>query len=998
MRALYIVLLLNVVPLISYSQFALNGSAKKLADSVYQLTPATAGSAGSIWDSTRLDITKSFDISFNLRFGCKNTGADGIAFVLQRDIDGLGALATNANRMGYQGAITNSIAIEFDTENDGANDINADHVAIHKNGSQTSVLAGPETMYLDSRNVEDCGLHRVRVTYNSTTKVIVVYVDCQQRINEKIDLENDIFSGAKNAYMGFTASNGSTTTPHLVEWIGTTRPLTFGFDVAAICPDTLQLKPDLNRNEFKDLKWEVSYKNNVVYTFNKYQDYYKAPQLVTYDIKMSLLRVCDSVNITRTTTIKAINETDISLSYEIDTACDNYKLKVKTGCTTCNELQWDFEQQKGAWGFPNQILNFTRTTDTKARFWAQARNGSCYASDSLFFDLKILQTSSPPISFNNDTICAGEELIITVDPTIGDSTGFDFTPGFGVNDTGKADLTSVSIKPTGFGTFGVYRSVHYPKYACVLNDTYYIQIDTFPVADFNVLDSSKNCNKVVYNFENKSLYATNYKWITTYNTVFTEDLSILVDFPKLFEVELVTINGACRDTSFWKTTPKLYYPPVSSLSSDSIEGCSPFRVSFDWKSEPLDSYFVDFGNGVDSIGYKRNDILKMDYTSGFYDVMWVTYSGEGYCKDTTFLSEYIIVRDSVVAKLGIADYGGCPPFRLDLSDSSFFGTAAIQNKYVSVSKNTNPRFKQVYFLNDEDTTLEEEGVYNVIYYVSNGYCTDTVGAEIVVKGLTKKDVVELYGVTIDDNLNANYSWKPEPVAAYYNVRRVDDAGSQRIFGQYTDTMLIDHSINANKNKYEYYVTAYDDCGAQSSESPVSTTILLKGEVNEEQIAQLSWNQYEFYPGGVRNYVIQPINGTRVNTNGTQFFDDEFFNPSTPDSGRCYRVYAYENGGDSFVSASNILCLSTQTQVYFPNAFTPNDDADNDTFSWKGVGVKTSNLRVYNRWGQRVFEGENEWDGKLNNVFCQQGLYYYVATMVGSNNETYFYSGEVYLIR
>ncbi|MGB0428829.1 MAG: lectin-like domain-containing protein [Bacteroidia bacterium] len=997
MRTLLLVFTFGLLPFIGLGQFALNGSATKVSDSIYQLTPAQTGTVGSIWDSTRLDVSKSFDISFNLRFGCNNGGADGIAFVLQRDIDGLSALAKNVNRMGYQTAIGNSVAFEFDTENDGTNDIGPDHVAIHKNGAQNSVLAGPESMYLDARNVEDCGLHRVRITYNSANNAVVVYVDCQQRISTKIDLKNDIFNGANNVWMGFTASNGSTNTPHLVQWIGNTRPLTFGLDVAAVCPDSIQLKSaDLNRNEFTNPKWEIVYKGNTISTINKYKSVYKAPQLGNYEIKLSVLRVCDSVNLNRQTTVKAIDETDVSLSYEIDTFCDNFKLRVNTSCLTCNDLQWDFGSQAAAWGFPNQILNFTRSTHTNATFIAESRNGSCFAKDSLQFDLKVLNKYAPSIAFNNDTICGGDRLLISVDPSIGDSVGFEFTPGFGLNPVGKAGLDTISLAPTGFGTLGVYRSVHYPKYSCIFNDTHFVQVDTFPVADFLVLDSSKNCNKVVYNFQNKSLYASNYKWLTTYDTVRVQDLSTLVTFPRQFSVRLVTVNGACRDTALWKTLPDLYYAPVSSLSSDSTEGCSPFETTFNWKSEPLDSYFIDFGNGVDSFGTKRNETIKMDYTSGFYDVKWITYSGNGNCIDTTILSEYIIVRDSVEAGLGIADFGGCPPFRLDISDSSFFGDADIQNKYVSVSTSDNLNFRQVYFLNDEDTTLENEGIYNVVYYVSNGYCTDTVFEQVEVKGLTKKDTVELYGVTIDDNLNANYSWKPEAVASYYDVSRVDDAGSERIFAQIIDTALIDHSINATRTEYKYTVTAVDDCGSRSAESQISTTILLTGEVNEEQIAQLSWTEYEYYPGGVRNYVIEPINGTKVNTNGTQFFDDEFFDLSKPDTGRCYRVYAYENGGDSFISASNILCLSPQTQVYFPSAFSPNNDGDNDTFKWKGVGVRSTNLRIYNRWGQRVFDGENEWDGTFNNTICQDGLYYYVATMVGSNNDTYFYKGEIYL--
>ncbi len=53
-----------------------------------------------------------------------------------------------------------------------------------------------------------------------------------------------------------------------------------------------------------------------------------------------------------------------------------------------------------------------------------------------------------------------------------------------------------------------------------------------------------------------------------------------------------------------------------------------------------------------------------------------------------------------------------------------------------------------------------------------------------------------------------------------------------------------------------------------------------------------------------------------------------------------------------------------TSFYIPNVFTPNGDGKNDVFEVKGL-PDNSRLRVYDRWGTRVFfinDYENDWDG------------------------------------
>ncbi len=85
------------------------------------------------------------------------------------------------------------------------------------------------------------------------------------------------------------------------------------------------------------------------------------------------------------------------------------------------------------------------------------------------------------------------------------------------------------------------------------------------------------------------------------------------------------------------------------------------------------------------------------------------------------------------------------------------------------------------------------------------------------------------------------------------------------------------------------------------------------------------------------------------------------------------------------------------QLFFPNAFTPNGDGNNDVL--KAVGptdnVSMYSLIIFNRWGQQIFETDDPnagWDGSNP---MQVGVYVYKVTyrIEGNCIETKNYSGS-----
>jgi gliding motility-associated-like protein len=89
-------------------------------------------------------------------------------------------------------------------------------------------------------------------------------------------------------------------------------------------------------------------------------------------------------------------------------------------------------------------------------------------------------------------------------------------------------------------------------------------------------------------------------------------------------------------------------------------------------------------------------------------------------------------------------------------------------------------------------------------------------------------------------------------------------------------------------------------------------------------------------------------------------------------------------------------------VYFPSAFTPNNDGRNDLFRGSGNrAIQNFHLVVYNRWGQKVYETNNimnGWDGKLGGIDQASGLYIWIASYATKDGVAKKRKGTMVLIR
>ena len=118
----------------------------------------------------------------------------------------------------------------------------------------------------------------------------------------------------------------------------------------------------------------------------------------------------------------------------------------------------------------------------------------------------------------------------------------------------------------------------------------------------------------------------------------------------------------------------------------------------------------------------------------------------------------------------------------------------------------------------------------------------------------------------------------------------------------------------------------------------------------------------------------------------------------------YTVTITDGNGCTLESSLTVepqLPQCDETDVYLPNAFSPNSDGVNDRFIVRSNFVKTMDLRVYDRWGEEIFVStdiNDGWDGTYKGALLSPNVYAYCLIATCSNGAEYKKVGNVTLIQ
>ncbi|MEM6376925.1 MAG: gliding motility-associated C-terminal domain-containing protein [Bacteroidota bacterium] len=126
---------------------------------------------------------------------------------------------------------------------------------------------------------------------------------------------------------------------------------------------------------------------------------------------------------------------------------------------------------------------------------------------------------------------------------------------------------------------------------------------------------------------------------------------------------------------------------------------------------------------------------------------------------------------------------------------------------------------------------------------------------------------------------------------------------------------------------------------------------------------------------------------------------------TPADNTLYKL-TLTSPNDCVTELTSPLVLVIVPQYQIPNVFTPNDDNVNDFFNIAFVGIQDlssfiTEFKVFNRWGQIVYDNETPetgWDGNVNGNPAPADVYIYKISVRFPDGRTEENSGEVTLIR
>ena len=305
------------------------------------------------------------------------------------------------------------------------------------------------------------------------------------------------------------------------------------------------------------------------------------------------------------------------------------------------------------------------------------------------------------------------------------------------------------------------------------------------------------------------------------------------------------------------------------------------------------------------------------------------------------------------------------------------------------------------------------GGYNYLWNDANG-TTDTLAVGLL-PGLATVTVTDANNCMMENSVNII-----EPVALFVDVTGVenvlcfgDSTGSVSVTGlggvpgySYsldslnftTDSILLEVAAGT----FPVYVMDTEGCIA-TVDATISEPEELIVDAGRDTTVNLG------FPTKISGFVLPFGRPVAVSWSPTAVLDCTNC-PSTtlvPLETDIYAITVVDSTGCT-ATDSVMVRVNKNRPMYIPNAFSPNFDGNNDIFTAYGnPGAEQIQLmRIFNRWGALMYEGENlplnsttmGWNGFFKNEQMQPGVYVYYIVVDFIDGVSVAYEGDITILR
>jgi gliding motility-associated-like protein len=517
-------------------------------------------------------------------------------------------------------------------------------------------------------------------------------------------------------------------------------------------------------------------------------------------------------------------------------------------------------------------------------------------------------------------------------------------------DFGNNNTTSSIFNPTiTYQNPGVYQVYLYvTDSVCALTDTAMTTITVLDSINFTLLDTAALCSNNPYLLTiNTNGAPSQYLWST--NPAFTPPINSGPNDPNY----LVTSNTpgwyyASASNGYCSKTDSIFVefgvPVVAAYQPSPQNGCSPVTIDFNNSSSATTNFYWDFGNGtVDSVNFEP----QVTYVQpGQYITELIVLDTVCNASDTSTV--VITVYPNVSFNLPNNIYL-CTDTSLVLIPSNILGGA---NNFIWSSSN---QFSDTLNATVADSSLELLVPTNAVFYLSadNGNCfySDSIEIQVFSESISISgpDSVCLNSPTLYTAVNSSqesftYQWSPANI----------------IQGPSNQASV---SITPSANQYLYLqATSSNGCVVEDSMFVFVSYInpsLVQASVDPPIVNPGSTVTLTGSPSGFPFYQWVPSTGV-LNPNAQT-------TEATVDESTVFTLIVSDGvcsvSDTAEVKVYEIIC--ELPYVFVPNAFSPNNDGNNDVLYVRGLFVEKMLFRVFDRWGEMVFESTDVnygWNG------------------------------------